>query len=106
MKLRLSVSLLLAALLLPSLAMAAPASGPQPAPGALLAALALDTPGCAGAASPVLTPQPLFRDVSCGDCSSTFCAGKSVGDVCGTSTNTHCQIIPSCTSGQVSCACR
>lgn len=108
MKLR-SLALLVAALLLPSLALAAPASAPQPAPNALLAALALDVPNCAGTASTALTPQPLFSDdvILCGStCSATLCTGKFVGQVCGSSTTTHCVSVPSCTPGQVSCDCR
>ncbi len=108
MKLR-TLALLLAALLLPSLALTAPASAPQPGPNALLAALSLDAPNCAGTASTALTPQPLFRDdvILCGSsCSATLCAGKFVGQVCGSSTTTHCVSVPSCTPGEVSCACR
>lgn len=113
MKIRLSPALiLLAILLVPTLAMAAmaaPASGSQPVPaaGSLFADLA--SPSCANAVSPALTPEPLFRTdpAVCNGCGTpVLCLGQAVGTACGTSTATHCQVVPSCAAGQVSCRCQ
>jgi hypothetical protein len=99
MKFRLSLALVLAALLLtPSLAKASSAPQPAPAAGPFLAALAAQA-SCAGAASQTaadLTPTPLFRTapLPCGPCSGTLCSGKFVGEGCGTSTTTRCEIGP------------
>jgi hypothetical protein len=108
MKLRMSLPLILVALLLiPSLAMAASASGPDPAASRLFADLAPEAPSCNGAVSPALTPEPQFQSdpLFCGTCSNAACAGKFVGASCSMLFPAHCVRGLSCSPGEISCRC-
>ncbi len=110
MKLRVSLPVILVALfLIPSLTLAASASGPQTdaAASRLFADLASAASPCNATVSPALAPEPLFlTGLPCGACSNAACAGKSVGDRCGVGLVTHCESGISCQSGQITCKCQ
>jgi hypothetical protein len=83
------------ALLIASLATAAPPVSAPPAPAC--AGLQLATPAASAPALAFL-PAPLpAAPVLCAGCSSSACNGRPVGSVCGMVVTKHCVVGPSCT---------